>query len=438
MTWVRRIAAGLGFGAWLVFVFLVTWRLTFPGGALASYARWRFQGATEGAMLLGVEKIVPSLLPPGVTGSDVHLVSKDRGRRGKEGEAKELIALDAVSLRFNPFHLLSWLGGGGLTLGGTATLRGGDLDFAVDVVRGEKGMRAGSIALTANGFPVSAIPIAADTRLEGAGGFDINIQLDAAEGLSKANGTIEMHAKDVKLERLVGSTTGDVDLASIVGGPVLLERLDVVFEVANGKAKVTTGEVVSDVADVTVDGDITLRDDLLGSILRLKLIIGLADKVKANPLVKAAMDSAHWDADDKYHYQISGALRAPKPPRPERERRARAGRTPRPPREMGPDAPFPREPFGRPGDPGPEILPPDDANRAERARARADLVDERRRALRDRLGPNGEGPPDGPRRPPRIPGGDEPPFEDDPMLPGMEEDPPMDDIVGPPPDDNEQ
>lgn len=436
MTWLRRIGVGLGLGFWFLFVFIVTWRLTFPGGALASYARWRFQQATDGTMLLDAKTIVPSVLPPGVYGSDVHLVSKERPRRGQEGEAKELIAFDAVALHISPFTLLSWLGGGGVSLGGTATLRGGDLDFAVDVVRGEKGLRAGSIALTATGFPVSAIPIAADTRLEGKGGFDIDIQLDAADGLSKANGTIEMHAKDVTLERLVGSATGDIDLASIFGGPVLLERFDVVFGVVNGKAKVTTGEAVSDIAEVTVDGDITLRDDLLGSILRLKLIIGLGDKVKANPLLKSGMDSAHWEADDKYHYQISGALRAPKPPRPERERRARAARSPRLPRDGGPELPFPREPFGRPGEPGPEILPPDEAGRAERARSRADLVDERRRALRDRLGPNGEGPQEGPR-PPRLPGGEGPPFEDDPLQPGEEEDLPEQDFAPPPLDEQD-
>lgn len=438
MIWLRRIGLGLGLGAWWFVVFVVVWRLTFPGAALARYAQYKFQEASGGAMLLDVDRIVPSVLPPGLYGSDVHLVSKDKPRRGKEGEAKELIGLDAVAVHLNPFTVLSWLGGGGLSVGGTATLRGGDLDFWVQLVRGEKGTRIGSLSLTAGGFPVSAIPIASGTRLEGAGGFDIDIELDAADGLSKANGKIELHAKDLTLEKIIGTET--IEIASVVGSPIAIESFDVVFAVENGKAKVTTGEVHSDVAEIMVDGDVTLRDDLLGSILRLKVVIGLADKMKSNPLVKAALDAGHWEADDKYHYQISGALRSPKPPRPDRERRARAARNPRAPREPGMDM-LPREPFvpggpggppGGPGDPGPEIVPPDEAARRDRTAQRERLIEERRARLRDRLGPNAPDDPDGPMRPPRI-GGDEPPI-DEPLPPGLEDGP----IDEPPFDPNEE
>ena len=302
---VGRIAAGV---VWVGMTFLATWHWTFPSDAVAQYARWKVQEG--GTYLLVLDAVGPSGF--GARGDNVVIYAKER-----KGTA-QLLRADSVRIGSGPLSLVRLATGGAGTVSGSISRDGGDIEFSVLMGRSDKGrLQPLRIDLDGAGIPIAALSTSSLTggsTFSGTGGFDVAVDLDAPEGLSKAQGTFLIKAKDAVIENVALPGLSGFDL-----GPIHLSEVDVSFDVEGGKAKIATGTLTSDLVQAEITGDLVLADDLPRSRIRLKLVLTLGESLQK---FKALLSSAAWE-DGTFHYHLAGSFSSPRF-RPERERRARS------------------------------------------------------------------------------------------------------------------
>ncbi len=373
MRKVLYAAAGL---AWFVLVFLVGIWITFPGETVAERLMWEWNDKVSEDIRLELGTVGPAPLF-GAKAKDVALysVKKDRRRRARDGEeeeppeVREMLSFDALVVKVGPLSLLQR----SPHITGTASMGDGDIDFDLSSSQDEEGAwLLRQAVISADGFPISAIPPIQGTELGGTGTVDMDIDLDAAEGLGESNGTASVKGRDLAL---------DIKHPLLEGfelGAIAVQQIDLVFDVNQGRARVKRGTLASSVADVEIEGDILLNDALDRTRFRLKLVISLSEEFE---MFKSFLKEAEW-SDGTFHYSLSGSLDRLRF-RPDRERRSR----PRAERERGLDASEERI-RPRSGRTAEEL----EEAREERRRRREERLSERK----DRLGDRPEA---GPRRP---------------------------------------
>lgn len=404
MIWLKRVGFVFGTLAWSAAVFAATWSLTFPDDAFAEYVAWKIQEGSKSEKALTADALHPylpwlGLRGVGITGENVVLYNRDRPRRGEPGLVHPILHADAMSVHANWLNVPRMILGGTGSFSGTATLSGGDLGFAASIGKKDDKATLTSLSVDSTGFPISAVPLGVGS-LQGTGGVDIHVDLDAPDGFSKANGTIAITGASINIDKLLLDALDGAD----PGVKIALSEADLSLDVVSGKAKVTTGHIVTDIATIDVEGDVVLQDDPMNSRLRLKFLITLADGPMSTLLGGLLGKDAKWE-DGKYHYALSGNLKSAHP-RPERERRARAGGPNRLRASKGEDGELIEPPLGLPPGMGPGLppgagvgpmndipMPNDDpAQREERQRRREELAAERRERLRLRREEQGFGP----------------------------------------------
>jgi type II secretion system protein N len=417
---VKRALQIGGATGWFGVAFGLSWWLTFPSAAVGDFVKYQVQ--ESGKYALDLEDVAPSGLGLRLDGVSLYAVEKRRGKSAAEPKTTLMFEADAVRVKVGgPWSLIALVTGGDATIKGSVTRAGGDVDFRTTLAATDEGRRElRSVEVTGDGVPLNAISAG---YLEGDGGVDVDISLDAPDGVSQADGTITFTSDDAVIRSIVAEQLEGLDF-----GAIQVSELDVQFEVTDGRAKVTTGRIVSDLAQIEVSGDIILADDITSSRLRLKLILELSDTLAP---MKGFLKTAEW-ADGGFHYALSGTLAKPRP-RPERERKSRGVE------RLGGEDGGPDDIVDFPRDPGPDdgAGPPDPENRKERARRRAEAIEERRRRA-DEMRQDGVeeparrpghevGPPPGEEQPPP----DEHPFPPDeppPPLPDEDPLPPQDDL----------
>lgn len=308
----KRVLFVLLTPVWLFIVFLVVFRLTFPSDAIVDRASYEVANATSGSMALDMASVSPTWM--GLAGHDLMLSSVD------DGVAMPVLAVEKVKVAGGLMSLISGAPG----IGGYANFGDGTLNFDTVIAGDDAGvydMR--DLDVDAQGFPLSALPPIQGTKILGTGGFDLDIDLDVPDGYAKSNGRASLSGANIELSGVSG------DMNAIVTGfgilPATIERLDVEFEIREGKAEVRRGTLVSSLADVTVEGDIVLTNRLSNSRLRLDLVIDAKEPLQG---VAGMMAAAKWDSDEKYHYELRGNFNRPEFT-PARNRAARRNR-PRP------------------------------------------------------------------------------------------------------------
>jgi type II secretion system protein N len=405
MTWLKWLAFVGVTGVWSMAVFALTWSFTFPSDAFSEYASWKLQEASKKEKALSADELRPylpyfGLGGIGITGTNVVLYNRDRPRRGEPGAVHPILHADALSMRAGWLNVPRMLTSGTGSFSGTATLSGGDLDFDVSIGSKDDKPTLTAINLESTGYPISAVPISVGS-LEGTGGVDIHVNLDAPEGLSKSDGTIAINGASIEIDRLLLDALGGAD----AGVKIKLSEADLAMDVASGKAKVTAGHIVTDIATIDIEGDVVLQDDPMNSRLKLKFIITLNEGPMGTIIGGLLGKDAKWE-DGKYHYALSGNLKNAHP-RPERERRARAAGNRRQGKQdngdepgfdgpvngprLGPPGPLggplgnmPGMPPGPPGGRDLQMPGDDEAAREERMRRREEMAAERRERLRQR------------------------------------------------------
>ncbi|MCO4747857.1 MAG: type II secretion system protein GspN [Proteobacteria bacterium] len=317
----KRIGLGAAGAAWFVFVFWAVYRLTFPSAAVADRLAWEVQERTDFA--LSLESSHPWWL--GIGGTDVKLASVDR-----RGNATPLVAADAVRARLGLFGLLT----GSARVSGDVTMGEGGVGFYVDASQGERGADIHEIELKADQFPVNAIPPMGGFSLQGRGGFDIDAELDAADGMNKADGHLRLGGKDVIIETI---PEAEALLKTFDVLPVVIDDLDIDVEFVGGKGQFEAGRLVTTLGTLELSGTVTLAKRIERSKCAVDLEITLTDAIP--PAVKSMLASAK-QPNDHYKYEIRGICSRAMPS-PVTARKARAPR-PRPAKARGAAAKRPR------------------------------------------------------------------------------------------------
>lgn len=414
MQILRRIALVLGGFAWFFVVFMLSLYATFPSSALAEFAKWKMQEGTD-QWRLAVSAIGPSGF--GVRADDVTLYKKERTR------TSPVVAAEHVYLSSGPWSLLNLVSGGPSTIRGSIVRKGGDLSFSTTVAQVENNYRVRAATLDAEELPLGALPEISGARLRGQGGIDVHVDLQGPEGLAKADGKVKVSKGDTLI--IEGLDAPGTPLDGLQIGTIDVSVFDLQFDVKNGKGKVSSGTITTNLAAIEVQGDFTLSDVIPQSRLRLKFLITLTDQFDTQlgmtaALAKGLMGEV-W-ADGAHHFALSGTVGLPRF-RVEKERKS----VPRAPgaARLDPEA----------EDDGAEAPPTLSAPIASPTESTADRTVRREQAIADRRARMEErrrqlqagGAPD-PKRPGMLPGVAAPiPLEED--LPAglpAEDDVPMD------------
>jgi type II secretion system protein N len=306
------VAAG---AAWFVLAFWVVYRLTFPSQAIADRLSWEVQERSDFA--LSLDSSHPWWL--GIGGTGATLASVDA-----RGNATPLLSADAVRARVGLLGLLT----GSARVSGDVTMGEGGVDFYVDASQGERGVDINEIEVKAEQFPIGAIPPMGGFSLVGRGGFDVDVELDAKEGMNKAEGHIRLGGKDVIIETI---PEAEVLLKTFDILPVVIDDLDIDLEFIGGKGQFEAGRLVTTLGTLDLSGDVTLAKRIERSKCAVNLEITLTDAVP--PAVKSMLGSAK-QPNDHYKYEIRGicsrampqpvSARTPRAPRPRAARPAGA------------------------------------------------------------------------------------------------------------------
>ena len=316
----KKLLCGLSGLLWFGLVFVVSFFFTFPDDDAALWARWQVQEQTDGAYELSLSSLSLHGLG-GVRGQDVtfYEVEKRRARRGDEkenSEKKELFSADRVQGRVG---LLSALRGRP-SFDGSVRLGAADIDISGILEQVEDQFQVRKITIKADALPLESFPAISGTRMLGTGTIDLEIDLSAPEGLSKANGKIVVSGRD--LEVTLSSPGNFLDGF----GPFHISEIEIRIDVTEGKARVTDGRLVSDQFEIEIDGEVALQDEITRSSVKMGLVVAQLGE-QFQPF-QGFLRDAKWD-NDTYHYSLRGTLGRLGAPRPEREKRATTRRTPR-------------------------------------------------------------------------------------------------------------
>ncbi len=306
----------LGGSIWFVVAFYVVFRMTFPSSVLIERARFELDQATSGAMGVEIRAVGPWWT--GLKARDVVLLDE---------EGQTLLKADVARFRVSPFSLLSEP-----RVHAAVQFGKGALEADAVLARTDRGISPTQIRLEADRFPIGAIPpirpIGSGDRfvpqgtyqIRGTGTLDLAVDLRAASGLSKADGTLRISGRTMNIEDITG-------LGELLGGfsvlPLAIDELDLRIEITQGKGRVVLGLIKSSLLTAELQGDITLDDVITRSRLRLQ---GIVDLGAAMQPFAGLLSSAKW-ADGRYHYAITGTLGRPSAA-PERERASRRPSTP--------------------------------------------------------------------------------------------------------------
>ncbi len=320
----QKLGMGIAGLAWFAVVFVVSLWMTFPEQAAIDRARYEVQKATDGSINIDADGLSPVLTGVGakVSNLSVQQIDKRKVERGdNDGAVATLFTADDAWVKVG---VLSLLGSAPRAWGGV-NFGDGALDFDVTGRAREKrgGYGVGEIKLEADNFPISSLPPINGATLMGTGSLDLDVDIDASEGMRKADGEATLFGNDIRITQISapGTMLGDsFDMVTEVS------ELELKLAINSGKAKVKRGRLSSNLMDAEITGEIRLLEDLGRSTLKLDAVLDLGDDLQ---MFKNFLKDALHNSDKKHHYTISGTLSSPRI-RPDREKRARPTRsTPR-------------------------------------------------------------------------------------------------------------
>lgn len=371
----KRAALGIGGLAWFLLVFLITWWLTFPSTAVEQRLEVEVSKATGGSYQLALSDVSPWWT--GVSASNV-ILSEVKTARGSEApEATPLFAFEAAWVRAGLVSLLRRQP----RVVGAVQIGSSQLDFDVHMSRNKRGteLTPRSIEVSAEDFPLQDLFGMAGATVSANGGVDFAVELSAEDGMRDATGEVRIEGENLTITSIDPELTGGMDL----GMEIPIERIDIRFDVDQGKATVKTGKVESSLVSATIDGDLTLREDLQRSSLNLTFALDLGDELA---MFETFLKRAQW-ADGTFHYRCSGTFMRPSC-REEPERGGRASRAGSTTAGDGDEAPVGGRRGRAAAAAGGEPAPRSSLTPEEREKRRQEAL-ERLRASRERRGEDG-------------------------------------------------
>jgi type II secretion system protein N len=325
---IRYVGYSIGASVWFALVFLISWRVTFPSDEASQYVAYRLSEATRGAYKVQMASIAPWGVGVKATDLEVYAAGKDAAGEG-----------DTLLISFDRFRAHSSVGtllAQTPRIKGDAELSGAPIQFDVETLLEDGLFQLQSVTFDSNDVPFSVL-----TNLLGesmgmvmstTGGLNSEVKLDLSKGLKEADGSIELSSNDLVITSL------EVPMMGPLGQQIVVDDLDIKLDIDDGKAKVDQGVIDSDAVSIDLEGEISLRDPVDRSSLRLDAVLELGE---AFSMVETFLRSAKWD-DDKYHYTISGTIGRPsfRPARQPSSRSATASSTRTRPSAAGVEAGF--------------------------------------------------------------------------------------------------
>jgi len=315
------VAGGL---IWFLGVFLLTFRWTFPSDAIADRVRVEVSNATDGAYDLSMSGVRP--WGTGAAAEQVILSEVAPARGAEPGEKTPLFAFETVRVRAGLLSLLR----NQPRLSGAVEVGAAEVDFDLTLGMNKRGTELAPrlVNIETEGFPIEDLAGLAGYTVEATGGLDLEVDLKADESMRDAVGDIKISGKDLVLVSLDPELTMGMDL----GREIPIDEIELDLDVEDGKATVRRGTIESELADVEVEGDLTLRDDLARSSMNLSITLDLGEELA---MFEPFLKDARWQ-DGDFHYRCSGTL-SRATCRSDRERsssssRSRRADTPRPER----------------------------------------------------------------------------------------------------------
>jgi type II secretion system protein N len=320
----RRALTVLAFAVWTVVVGYGTFRLTFPSDVIAERIRyevplrlgraWSAEVGSVSPWWLGVsladvklfQGAAPALryVPPAIAGDDEEgdLTAEPPQNPvtpGAEEGPQLAAALSNLSLRLSPMSLLY-----------RAPYVIGSASFGDHELYGEFGTTIGARGevhvedLILDGeVPLAELLAAMVPGASGEGVLDLDVDIAGGErGMNDGSGQA-----GVRGTRLVLS---DLEFPGIgpLGMDITISDLVLVTDVVNGRATVSDGKLVSDLATVSISGEFNLRDPLDRSAYDLQFVISdLSPQVSTfQGLMSGAKQS-----DGTFLYSCRGVLSRP-------------------------------------------------------------------------------------------------------------------------------
>jgi type II secretion system protein N len=363
---IHKILPWLAGAAWGTLVFLGGMQLFFPSDAAVERLQYEVDRASDGGWQLSADE-AGLWRATGMKLEGVELLkvaSKRTTRRSDDDEseapsATRFMVADHVALRARLLPLLS----GSREVSFDADMYRGDLSGAAGLKGDLLGTDGEASELDLSLFPFDGETISMD--LSGALDLSWDLIIDTAD-TTKSTGEIALEVEGLELN---SATVAGFDLEESSS----FSKAELLLEIEDGKAKVKKGELIGDLIEAKIDGEITLSKKFDRSRLRLKVEFTLAEHI--DNLVKLLPGAKDARRDDgRYHYTVSGTILHPSF-KAERERRAssRTGRS------------------TQPSEAGPGIIPgglggadDDDEDADERRRLREERIRERRERLRER------------------------------------------------------
>jgi type II secretion system protein N len=295
---IRWLPGSIGSMIWGTLVFSAGLSVFFPGEWLKDQLAYQVQQSTQKKVLLHIGDASASGIG-GISLSQVSLFDSKPGRR-KPGTSEKpprenslLTTIDKIQLR------PQWLP----LLGGTAMA-----SLGLEVSGGRLDLEFGASP--------SRIFLASDTE-----NFDLSAQPFELEdgqvdlrGMLNVVGEVEFDLTDIK--KSSGEMALTIDDMALIGGSVSgftlsetsFSEAELTFKVENGKANVTKGSFVGDLLEATIDGHITLREDLSKSRLALTIEVRFDDTL--DKLARIALKDSR-DEDGLYHFRGRGTVLNP-------------------------------------------------------------------------------------------------------------------------------
>ena len=291
----RWILTALGSFVWGTVVLYAGLAMFFPSEDVTKYVKYEVQESTSKKYLVDMDDLGFGILGNlHVTNLTVYESKPGRRERGqKDTPARKNTKWFSVpSLSVRP-QLLSLLRGRIMTAVGIET-PGGDLDMSVG-----GNLSTLYLDIDADDVDLSLMPFEIeDSLIQLAGELEIESDLEFnLDEIKESSGDLSMAISDLSL---VSGTISGFSLPETAFSEAILN-----MEIENGRLNVQKGSFISDVLEVTVDGYINLRKNLLRSNANLKIQVRFDDSY--DKLAKIALKSSR-DDDGVYHFRGSGRI----------------------------------------------------------------------------------------------------------------------------------
>jgi type II secretion system protein N len=310
----RKVLFAVAVAGWGFLVFAGTFYATFPSQAIGDRIRYEVPRMMGDEYTVELGSVSPWWM--GLSVSDVKLYRADDSRRpaivedeeGEEGaeapaSGSQLVGLfENVRVRVSPWSLLRRAP----YLSGVLSLPGGDVDFSVGTAVAEEGdIGLADVVVRAEALPLEdLLMLAPKWTASGTGSVDIDIDLHAgSNGMRDATGKIAIVGSNLELTDVELPTVGNL------GMPIPIAELLLQADVVDGKATFTDAHANSELAKLTLGGELTLRDPIDRSAMDIQLTVSdIGESLgPMKNMATAAMADAR-QADGSYLYSCRGVI----------------------------------------------------------------------------------------------------------------------------------